>query len=90
MIKDRRSHLARLHRMIAMADIVKVSDEDALATARRVGREEGIPCGISSGAAIWAALQLAARPENAGKLIVVILPSSAERYLSTSLVEGLA
>jgi cysteine synthase A len=71
-------------------EIITVSDEDALGTARRVGREEGIPCGISSGAAIWAALQVGARPENAGKLIVAILPSSAERYLSTALVEGLA
>jgi cysteine synthase len=70
-------------------EIVKVSDEDALTTARRVGREEGIPCGISSGAAIWAAVQVGSRPENAGKLIVAILASSAERYLSTALVEGL-
>ena len=71
-------------------EIITVSDDDALATARRVGREEGIPCGISSGAAVWAALQIGARRESAGKLIVVILPSSAERYLSTTLVEGLA
>jgi cysteine synthase A len=71
-------------------EIITVTDEDALATARRVGREEGIPCGISSGAAVWAALQVGARRENAGKFIVVILPSSAERYLSTALVEGLA
>jgi len=70
-------------------EIVKVSDDDALALARRVGREEGIPCGISSGAAVWAALQVGARPENAGKLIVAVLASSAERYLSTALVEGL-
>ncbi len=70
-------------------EILAVSDDDALATARRVGREEGIPCGISSGAAVWAALQVGARPENAGKLIVAILASSAERYLSTALVEGL-
>jgi cysteine synthase len=70
-------------------EIITVTDDDALATARRVGREEGIPCGISSGAAVWAALQVGARPENAGKLIVAILPSSAERYLSTVLVEGL-
>ena len=70
-------------------EIVKVSDEDALAMARRVGREEGIPCGISSGAAVWAAIQVGARPENAGKLIVAVLPSAAERYLSTALVEGL-
>jgi cysteine synthase A len=71
-------------------EIITVTDEDALDTARRVGREEGIPCGISSGAAVWAALQVGARRENAGKFIVVILPSSAERYLSTALVEGLA
>jgi cysteine synthase A len=68
-------------------EIVQVRDDDALRTARRVIREEGIPCGISSGAAVWAALQVAARPESAGKFIVVVLPSSAERYLSTSLVE---
>jgi cysteine synthase A len=70
-------------------EIVTVTDDDALATARRVGREEGIPCGISSGAAVWAALHVGGRVENAGKLIVVILPSAAERYLSTALVEGL-
>ena len=70
-------------------EIVQVADEDALATARRVGREEGIPSGISSGAAVWAAIQVGSRPENAGKLIVAILASSAERYLSTALVEGL-
>lgn len=70
-------------------EIVHVTDDDALAMARRVGREEGIPCGISSGAAVWAALQVAGKPENAGKLIVAILASSAERYLSTALVEGL-
>jgi cysteine synthase len=64
-------------------EIVKVSDDDALVTARRVGREEGIPCGISSGAAVWAAIQVGSRPENAGKLIVAVLASSAERYLST-------
>jgi len=71
-------------------EIVTVTDDDALATARRVGREEGIPCGISSGAAVWAALQVGRREENAGKMIVAVLPSSAERYLSTALVEGLA
>jgi len=70
-------------------DIVKVRDDDAIRTAREVAKLEGIPCGISSGGATWAALQVAARPEMAGKLIVVIFPSSAERYLSTSLVEGL-
>lgn len=70
-------------------EIIQVRDEDALATARLVARQEGIPAGISSGAAVWAALQVAARPESAGKMIVVILPSSAERYLSTALVEDL-
>ena len=70
-------------------EVVQVEDEDALVTARRVAREEGIPCGISSGAATWAALRVAARPESRGKLFVVVFPSSAERYLSTSLVEGL-
>jgi cysteine synthase A len=70
-------------------EVVTVADQAAMETARRVGQEEGIPCGISSGAAVWAALRLATRPENDGKLIVAILPSSAERYLSTPLVEGL-
>jgi cysteine synthase A len=68
-------------------EVVQVRDEDALVTARRVAREEGIPCGISSGAATWAALQVAARPESKGKFFVVVFPSSAERYLSTSLVD---
>ena len=70
-------------------DIVQVRDEDAIKTARAVARLEGIPCGISSGAATWAALAVADRPEMAGKFIVAVFPSSAERYLSTSLVEGL-
>jgi cysteine synthase A len=70
-------------------EVIRVRDEDALATARRIAREEGIPAGISSGATTWAALQVASRPENAGKLIVVIIASSAERYLSTALVEDL-
>ncbi|MGC8667293.1 MAG: cysteine synthase A [Chthonomonadales bacterium] len=64
-------------------EIVTVDDSDAIAAARRLAREEGIFAGISSGAAAWAALQVAARPENAGKLIVVILPDTGERYLST-------
>ena len=70
-------------------EIIQVQDGDAIATARRVGKEEGIPCGISSGAAVWAALQVGRRPESAGKLIVAVLPSSTERYLSTALVEDL-
>ena len=70
-------------------EIIHVTDEDALKTARLVARQEGIPAGISSGATIWAALQVAARPESKGKMIVVIVASSAERYLSTALVEEL-
>lgn len=71
---------------VAMFDeIVKVTNEDAIATAQRLMKEEGILCGISSGANVWAALQVARRPEMAGKLVVVILPSTGERYLSTDL-----
>ena len=70
-------------------EIITVRDEDALATARQLARREGIPADISSGATVWAAFQVAARPENAGKMLVVILASSAERYLSTALVEDL-
>jgi cysteine synthase A len=70
-------------------EIIKVTDEDALKTARLVTRQEGIPAGISSGAAVWAALKVAARPQSKGQMIVVILASSSERYLSTALVEGL-
>ena len=69
------------------AEIVAVSDEDAIAWARRLHKEEGVFCGISSGAAMCAAAQLAADPANKGKMIVAILPSIGERYLSTALFE---
>lgn len=66
-------------------EIMTVEDGDAMATARMVGQEEGILVGISSGAAMWAAIQVAKRPEAAGKIIVVVLPDSGDRYLSTAL-----
>ena len=68
-------------------EVVKVKDEDAVKTARRLAQEEGLLMGISSGAATYAALQVAKRPENEGKLLVVILPDTGERYLSTCLYE---
>jgi len=74
-------------RLDLVDEIVQVSNEDAARTARRLAREEGILVGISSGAAAFAALQVAGRPENEGKLIVVILPDTGERYLSTELFQ---
>jgi len=70
-------------------EIIKVENEDAILTARRLAKEEGILAGISSGAATWAALEVAKKPENAGKLIVVVLPDTGERYISTMLFEGI-
>jgi cysteine synthase A len=68
-------------------EVLKVTNDDAVRMARRLAAEEGILCGISSGAACWAALEVARRKENAGKLIAVLLPDTGERYLSTDLVE---
>jgi cysteine synthase A len=68
-------------------EIMQVSNEDALSTAQRLAAEEGILCGISSGAALWAALEVSRRSENRKKLIVVVLPDTGERYLSTPLAE---
>jgi cysteine synthase A len=70
-------------------EVIRVTGDDAFDTARRMAREEGLLVGISSGAATWAALEVARRPENAGKLVVVIIPSFGERYLSTALFAGL-
>jgi cysteine synthase A len=70
-------------------EVVRIGNETAFATARRAAKLEGVPCGISSGAAIAAAIEVGARPEMAGKRIVVIIPSFAERYLSTPLFDNL-
>ena len=68
-------------------DVIKVANNDAFVMARRLSKEEGILCGISSGANVWAAIQYAQRPENSGKVIVTVAPSTGERYLSTPLAD---
>jgi cysteine synthase A len=70
-------------------EVIRVTNDNAFETARRAAKEEGLMVGVSSGAALWAAMQVAARPENAEKLIVTIIPSYGERYLSTPLFAGL-
>lgn len=74
-------------RLDLVDEIFKVENEDATVTTRRLAREEGLLCGISSGAAAFAAIEVAKRPENKGKLIVVVLPDTGERYLSTPLFQ---
>jgi cysteine synthase A len=74
----------------AYDEVITVKNDDAFATARAAASQEGLLVGISSGAALWAAMQVARRPENAGKLIVTIIPSFGERYLSTALFANLA
>ncbi|MDL2317580.1 cysteine synthase A [Eubacteriales bacterium OttesenSCG-928-A19] len=71
----------------AYDEVIAVTGDDAMETGRMLARTEGVLCGISSGAAVWAACQVASRPENAGKLVVVLLPDTGERYLSTALFE---
>ena len=68
-------------------EVIAVENEDAFATGKRIGKSEGVLVGISSGAAVWAAIQLAKRPENKGKTIVALLPDTGDRYLSTPLFE---
>ena len=70
-------------------EVIQVANDQSFATAREIARSDGLPVGISSGAALWAAAELGRRPENDGKMIVIIIPSFAERYLSTALFDGL-
>ena len=79
---------AILHRDL-IDEVIQVSNDTSFETARHLAKLEGIPVGISSGAAVAAALNIAARPEAAGKNIVIIIPSFAERYLSTALFDNL-
>lgn len=81
--------IPEVFRMEVIDEVIQVSDEDAMAYSRRLAREEGLLSGISAGAALFAAIQVAKRPENEGKLIVMIQPSFGERYLSTALFQEL-
>jgi cysteine synthase A len=80
--------LPKVHNLDVVDEVIGVEEDASFETARRVAREEGMLCGISGGAAVWAAVQVAHRPESAGKLIVVVLPDLGERYLSTPLYPG--
>ena len=71
-------------------EIIQVTNQDAMETARQLASKEGILSGISSGAAVWAAVQVSQRPENKGKMIVVILPDTGERYISTDMFATVA
>ncbi|WP_455368670.1 cysteine synthase A [[Eubacterium] cellulosolvens] len=82
--------IPEIMRLELIDEVIKVKDEEALDIARRLAREEGILCGISSGAAAFASIQVAQRPENKNKLIVTVLPSTGERYLSTILFKELS
>ena len=77
--------LSLIHISDVYDEVVRVADDDALACGRMLARKAGVLAGISSGAAAWAALELAKRPEHAGKTIVALLPDTGERYLSTAL-----
>ncbi len=79
--------IPQIYNSRAVDEVIRVKDEDAGDAARKLAKEEGILAGISSGAALWAAIETAKRPENKGKLIVVVLPDTGERYLSTWLFE---
>jgi cysteine synthase A len=76
-------------RMDLVDEVIKVSNEDAGALVRRLAKEEGVLAGISSGAAVWAAIEVAKRPESKGMMVVVILPDTGERYISTWLFNGI-
>src|SRR5207245_5575158 len=78
-------HLKDAKGNLQITECIQVSNEDSFALARRLAREEGILAGISSGANVWAAMEVAKRPENRGKMIVTVACSTGERYLSTAL-----
>ena len=84
-----RAFLPRVLDRKVIDEVIRVHSQSAIEMARQVARLEGVPVGISSGAAIAAAIEVGSRPENDGKNIVIIVPSFAERYLSTALFEGL-